>query len=192
MEGDARVTLSDEAMGSTNYIAPEMQAGQHGPVTGAADVYALGKVLYWMLSGGRIFAREDHRAPNGYLPRLLDDQRWEHVHALFDGVIVADLTKRIGIALLPTRLEQTRSLVEGNYMPLRPSMGLQCGFCGIGRYTRYAWSQRGGGPHSASWFNSLATGHATPRDIGVLRCDHCGHVEWFDFSDIKDAGWWDR
>jgi serine/threonine protein kinase len=106
MEGDACVTLSDEAMGSVNYVAPEMQAGQHGPVTGAADVYALGKVLYWMLSGGRIFAREDHRASNGYLPRLFADQRWEHVHALLDGIIVTEPLKRNPMALIPSRLEQ--------------------------------------------------------------------------------------
>jgi serine/threonine protein kinase len=53
VEGDQRVTLSDEAMGSTNYIAPEMESGHQGSVTGVADVYALGKVMYWMLSGGR-------------------------------------------------------------------------------------------------------------------------------------------
>jgi len=48
MDGDHRVTLTDEAMGSRDYIAPEMEAGQRQPVTGAADVYALGKVLYYM------------------------------------------------------------------------------------------------------------------------------------------------
>jgi hypothetical protein len=30
--------------------------------TGATDVCALGKILYWMLSGGEEFARENHRA----------------------------------------------------------------------------------------------------------------------------------
>src|SRR5260370_638316 len=189
MDGDERVTLSDEAMGSINYIAPEMQAGQHGPVTGAVDVYAVGKVLYWTLSGGRVFAREDHRAPNGYLPRLLGDQRWEHVHALFDDMIVADPTKRIGIAQLRTRLEQILSLVEGDYMPLRPSMGLRCRVCGIGKYTKYASKQQGWAGRSG-WFGLI--GNVAGTDLRVLHCDHCGHVEWFDFGGIADEGWWDR
>ena len=62
-EGDQRVTLTDEAMGSKDYIAPEMESGRRERVTSAVDVYALGKVIYWMLSGGHIFARESHRAP---------------------------------------------------------------------------------------------------------------------------------
>jgi serine/threonine protein kinase len=47
MEGDQRITLAEEAMGSRNYIAPEMESGRpFGRPTGATDVYALGKVLY--------------------------------------------------------------------------------------------------------------------------------------------------
>jgi hypothetical protein len=34
---------------------------------------AFGEVLYWMLSGGHIFGREDHRAENLYLPRALGE-----------------------------------------------------------------------------------------------------------------------
>ena len=189
MEGDERLTLSNEAMGSTNYIAPEMQAGQHGLVTGAADVYALGKVLYWILSGGRIFAREDHRASNGYLPMLLGDQRWEHIHALLDGMIVADPSQRIPIQLLPARLEQIRSLVEGDYMPLRPSIGLRCRVCGIGTYHRYA-SYKKQQSQTAAWFREI---QKTPNtDLRVMRCNHCGHIEWFDFRGIDNSDWWER
>jgi serine/threonine protein kinase len=188
-EGDQRVTVVDEAMGSRNYIAPEMESGRRpGAPTDRTDVYALGKVAYWMVSGGREFAREDHRAGELYLPRLLGDQRWEHVHALLDETVVEDPQKRLTMGGLITRLGQTASLVMGRYAPLRPSMGIGCRFCGIGTYTKYAtgagWSQQ------AAWFS--AVGNYAGTDLRVLRCDHCGHVEWFDMTGIKAAKWWDK
>jgi serine/threonine protein kinase len=83
------ITLHEEAMGPINYIAPEMESGMRGSLgdpSEKTDVYALGKVLYWMLSGGSIFAREVHRVTP--LKQALGDQRWEHVHMLLDKVVV--------------------------------------------------------------------------------------------------------
>src|SRR5713226_4594242 len=111
-----------------------MEAGRHGPVSGAVDIYALGKVMYWMLSGGHIFARENHRGPGVYLVERLGEQRWEHVHGLLDGMIVEDPTKRHPIQLLPTLIREVAFLVQGDFVPLRPSVGLQCRWCGKGTY----------------------------------------------------------
>ncbi len=59
VDGDDYVTLHEEAMGARNYIAPEMESGRRhlGAPSEKTDVYALGKIFYWMLSGGSIFAR---------------------------------------------------------------------------------------------------------------------------------------
>ncbi len=170
-----------------------MESGKQGPVTDAVDVYALGKVLYWMLSGGHIFGREDHRAENLYLPHVLGEGKWEHVHALLDGMITPDWKERIAIQLLPTRFELTRYLVHGNLMPLRPSMGLTCRVCGIGRYERYARTGRSPeSPPSAAWLRHTISNAAGRPEVAVLRCNHCGHVVWFDLEGIADRDWWDR
>ncbi|MGH7307460.1 MAG: serine/threonine-protein kinase [Candidatus Rokuibacteriota bacterium] len=181
IEGARRVTLSDEAMGSVNYIAPEMESGRHRPVTSAADVYALGKVMYWMLSGGRIFAREDHRAPAVYLPNLLRAQRWEHVHALFDHMIVEDLARRNPTTLMRSLFEQTEDLVMGDYMPLRPSLGLTCQWCGLGKYAHHPYLA--GGQGHIAWVRSSA--------LRALKCSHCGHLELFDLQGVANAKWMD-
>jgi serine/threonine protein kinase len=175
-------------MGSVNYIAPEMQAGGGGVATAAVDIYAVGKVLYWMLSGGRIFARENHRASDIYLPNVLGEQRWEHVHALLDKTVVVEAAKRVSAKDLIALLKETERLVIGEYTPLRPSIGLVCRFCGIGKYQRYATNK--GWPQGAGWLGPWARTSGT--DVRVLRCDHCGHVELIDYLNIKDREWWDR
>lgn len=53
-----RATQPQEAVGPQVYMAPELEGGGELEVTPAADVYSLGKVIYFMLSGGRILPRE--------------------------------------------------------------------------------------------------------------------------------------
>ena len=59
-----RFTLTEEAVGARNYMAPELEDGRRDDVTVAADVYSLGKILYFLFAG-RSFSREKHREP-GY------------------------------------------------------------------------------------------------------------------------------
>jgi len=84
-------------MGARFYCAPELRDGrlQPGIPPQAADVYSLGKLLYWMLSYGRIFDREDHRKDE-YLLGKHDPGAPEYplVNQLLDLTIVADPFRR--------------------------------------------------------------------------------------------------
>jgi len=123
-EGEEHFTLSNEGLGSVNFIAPQMESGQHrlGGPTNRTDVYSLGKVIYWMLSGGKVFAREDFPS----LVDLLKDQRFEHVHRLLEQMVVRDPAKRIQSHEVKEKLEMTASLVKGSFAPLGPSIGIRC------------------------------------------------------------------
>lgn len=56
-DGETQLTVDGMTTGTPAYMAPEM-ALQDRPVTPATDVYALGCVAYWLLTGKLVFERD--------------------------------------------------------------------------------------------------------------------------------------
>jgi serine/threonine protein kinase len=183
-EDGLSLTVSSEGVGSRNFIAPEMETGRHGlgDPSDRTDVYSVGKVIYYMLAGGRVFAREDHRKIS--LVDLLGNQKFEHVHELLDKMIVEYPANRLSSREVNERLKAAEALVEGNFATLIPSIGIQCRFCGIGNYAILDRQQaRPARPGLQPTF---------PTEVGVLRCPHCGHVEIFALNETESGDWFSR
>ena len=61
-EGEVVLTTMDEGFGNRAFAAPECEPGSVDTASPASDVYSLGKLLYWLLTGGALVLRESVNA----------------------------------------------------------------------------------------------------------------------------------
>ena len=93
---ETRATDTSEAVGPRFYMAPELEDGKVDDIKERADVYSLGKILYWLLSDKKMFSREKHRTSQFDLSKVYPNNVGLYVvFNLLDEMIVADETKRI-------------------------------------------------------------------------------------------------
>jgi serine/threonine protein kinase len=91
---EERLTEVNEPVGARWCMAPELEDGINLDVGKDADVYSLGKILYWLLSGGKIFSREKHRTSQYNLTRDRKDAGIFFVYDLLEGMIEAEPARR--------------------------------------------------------------------------------------------------
>ena len=187
---DPRFTSTAEAVGPRLFMAPELEDGRVENVTAACDVYSLGKVLYWLVSGGRMFSREKHRQPEWDLKgnnvgTVLgwNNIYFEHINRLLDLMIVADPSQRRSAANILVLARQAVRLVEREFTPIAQGIVQPCLYCGKGWYGVMAKT-----PRDVTNFGLGITG--TP-DWRILVCDTCGHVQFFRIEGARNKEWWD-
>jgi serine/threonine protein kinase len=189
-----RITMTDEVAGSRFYCAPELRDGRlrRGIPETTADVYSLGKVLYWLLSGGRMFDREEHRAEDNRLGQ--DDPvnpAWELINDLLDCTIVEDWRKRLltGVVLLE-RVNRLISILRAGGHAITLSAPQRCMFCAQGLYKVILDGTVPLPPDTLRQNQETARRSALAREVGFnisgtancifLICQSCGHVLLFN------------
>lgn len=180
-----RLTATDEAVGARHFIAPELSDGRSEEVRPWSDVYSLGKLLYWMLSGGRVFDREQHRAEKWDLIRKYDLNVYEHINRLLDKMIIYDPSERFKTAEQAAYAARyVADLLRKNARALGPGLSQHCDFCKQGEYESV--DVRDHGFHS--FFGTHPISGAEWR---ILVCKQCGHVQWFriERADQRNT-WW--
>ena len=181
-----RMTETQEAAGARLYIAPELEDGRADQVQPRSDVYSLGKLLYWMLSGGRIFAREQHRTPKWNLLDRFDDNRYEHVNRLLDEMITHDSEDRFRDAsLAAAAVRDVANLFKIGALALGPGLKQSCDFCKQGTYVDVPVS------HGVDHRNFFGVARLSGAMWRVLVCSECGNVQTFRVDLAKRRGeWW--
>jgi len=187
-ESIERLTSTTEAVGPRWFMAPELEDGRVEAVSPKADCYSLGKLLYWLVSGGRTFSREKHRESEWDLKGrdVNTIAGWrniflEHVNDILDLTIVADPAKRRDVLDIMLLTRQAAELIEDQRYPLARGIKHLCHYCGKGYYALRVQ----GAPSQVSNFGFSPVSGARWR---VFACNYCGHVQAFrqDMAAHKD------
>lgn len=188
-EQSPRLTETDEVVGPRTFIAPELEDGRLEDVTSKCDIYSLGKLLYWLLSNGRVFSREKHREEQWDLKGRRQDSPlgWnniymEHVNRLLDLMILVNPEERRSAENILVLSKQVVQLIQGQYNPVSTKIPQLCTYCGQGVY-RLAVSETA----RVEDFGFLARGNP---DWRVLVCRTCGHVQPFRIESAEGKDWW--
>lgn len=91
---EPRGTEINEVVGPRNFMAPELEAGGRLDVTPAADVYSLGKVIFYLISGGKFLPRETV-LKDSYAEYFSGGQRHNLLRSLLARMVVESPTQRI-------------------------------------------------------------------------------------------------
>ena len=189
VEGGERLTHIREKVGPRDFVAPELEFGRVEDVRPSADVYSLGKLLYWMISRGNIFPRERFRDREYNLRELLRDDRMEHLNRFLDYLVIEDPADRYqdaGMVLQEAR--KLRSVILGGYNAVSATIPQTCTYCGQGKYRLLG---RGDVP-----FLTVAEADRArdfrPPDWRVFYCIKCGHLQVFDYLHAERKDWWDE
>jgi serine/threonine protein kinase len=185
-----RFTFSDEAVGSRWYIAPELEDGQAAIVTPSVDVYALGKILYWLVTG-RIFAREKHRDESFFFASGSSRTSDFLLYEILDKCIVSDAVNRLASAAeLAREIETLQRRIAMQAHAVGKDIPQPCAYCGLGSYAVRIDSVPGKKQETAVRnFGLTPQGNARWR---ILACDYCGNLQFFRLERLKDPDVWSR
>jgi serine/threonine protein kinase len=190
VEDGERFTLTEENVGPRGFIAPELEDGRAGAVTTKSDVYSLGKLLYWLLTGKTVPRegfRERDRDLKGYeVDSVLgwNNIYMEHINRLLDFMIVHGPQERRDLDNLLILLRRAMRKIERELNPVSPTIRQLCTYCGEGFYILRA----GNNPTEVTNFGFRQVSNSQWR---IYTCGECGHVQVFRLEKARAREWWE-
>lgn len=201
-EQSQRLTETYERVGSRDWMAPWANRGRRlADINPTFDLFPLGKLLWAMISGQRELPYWYWQDDEHNLEKLFPGDPamyWVNSRILANTVVERE-AQCIGSAKdLHARINEVISIIERGGQRVdaerRP-----CRVCGIGHYQDF----RGAEPQIIA---VLRPDHAqrlnqaqfvykeahSSMTIRVQTCDHCGHVEFFQFADGRAPSAWTR
>jgi serine/threonine protein kinase len=189
-----RQTELGEAVGPQNFIAPELEDGFVDRPQPQADVYSLGKLLYWILSDRRIFAREKHRATEFDLTNhflIPSSLPYYLINELLDRMIVADPGKRLEAGnMVYNAVEDLIQKILARAHAIDLKAPQECLYCASGLYrpvVQYQLSDAGGSASDVLNFGLQVVG--SPVWL-IFACENCGNVQIFRPDYAKNRSIW--
>lgn len=185
-----RMTMTDEAVGPVYFMAPELEDGRSDSVVAQSDVYSLGKLLYWLLSG-RTFSREKHREDAHDLTKAFAGYEYHFINELLDEMIVPKRNDRFPngtVVAEKVRIMSERIKKDAHVVDRRVPQ--PCTFCGIGIYKIVVDYDYEAGKKDDARLNNFGIRPAGAPVVLAMVCDHCGNTQLFRPDMSKNPKVW--
>ena len=155
------ITLSNEGVGTPNYMAPECESGAAGDPDFTADLYSAGKILWSAIANSHAFSRESSAFNAKSMKTIFPDtpEIW-HFHHIFEKTIRHSQSDRSTIEDALAIARRVRFLIMSGFPPLEFIQEV-CPVCGVGKLGS------GQGLHGVF-------GNPNPNGIYSYQCSYCG------------------
>ena len=175
-------TLTDEALGSRDFAAPELEVGAPGAPGRKSDIYSLGKLLYWMVTRGGYFARENFEQRLDAVPNDQGVER-SYVRNLLSRTVVVTPDERTDATSLRTDVGIAGRLIRQG-VNLVGARDQTCPICRQGTLKRRA------GPGDIRNVGFNPTGDPSTY-FRLLHCGHCGYMQVHDIRGTTGEDLWE-
>jgi len=184
-----RFTLVDEVVGARFYTAPELEDGRADLVSAASDVYSLGKLLHWLMTG-KEFSREKHHDEAYDLAKLMPAPEGFLINEVLDRMMAVDPSQRYADA--DELLDDLHCLIRRIEMKAHPvslEAPQECSYCGVGTY-RLIVDYRKGKDKVQADARTLGFTVDPGSVCLIMVCNHCGNVQIFRPDKARDPWIW--
>lgn len=169
------ITLTNEAVGTPDYMAPECGAGSPEEVSNRADIYSLGKLLWAIITGKRMFARENPAFNSHNLQKIFphNPDCW-HLTLIFEKSIRNNSSHRYESCMVLA--EHCRSLSRnfvGKHPPLE-KVSITCPACGNSNEPNHVPGQYEIRPDRLKM--ALRIQNIRDADVDCCQCYTCGYI----------------
>ncbi len=178
VEEGERQTLTLEAVGPRFYIAPELEDSRADDISPRSDLYSLGKVLYWMLSGGGRFARERQNEREHRIGNFVSSAETSHISPILDKTIAANISDRyLTIDELINSVSNAIYSIQGHFNPTDLNSRKVCLNCGQSDYVLVV-------NNDPARVNNFGLRSVAGSDWRIYACPLCSHIAMFrpDYS----------
>lgn len=169
------ITLTDENVGTPDFMAPECGSGSEHTPGPQSDVYSLGKLLWSMVTGQTAFHREQPAFRAKSLSRVLPDHpdTW-HLTSIFERTIRRDPKNRFkDMNAMATFCRSLASDIVGKYPPLE-RLSEQCPSCGERQLRDLPQSETYDRGWTSDEVRSIKNSGFNSSYFLIKRCESCG------------------
>lgn len=171
-------TAVDEAFGNAAFAAPECSLGSPTKDGLPADVYSLGKVMYWVGTGGAHLFRED--VSDEAIGKLVQRRGVEtaHIERLLSSMLTESPDARPTAAIVLERIREARRMADEGVSPVGSKHQL-CLAC------RSGYLRREQNMHNMGYAN------VSPHLQRILRCPSCGFIQHYYIENTLGEKYWE-